>query len=106
MGSEVVRVRKVVDEPGLHVTMWCPGCNDLHAIWVRDPETGTRPKVEWIWNGNMGQLNVNESILVTGGSENIRCHSHIKAGQWRFLSDCTHRMAGMTVDMMPIPEGR
>jgi hypothetical protein len=31
------------------------------------------------------------------------CHSFLKDGQWQFLSDCAHAMAGQTVDMVPLP---
>jgi hypothetical protein len=38
------------------------------------------------------------------------CHSFLRNGQWEFLSDCAHRLAGQTVPMVPIPswwlEGR
>lgn len=33
------------------------------------------------------------------------CHSFLKAGRWEFLSDSAHRLAGQTVDMVPLPDG-
>lgn len=33
-----------------------------------------------------------------------QCHSFIKNGQWQFLSDCAHELAGQTVPMVPLPD--
>ena len=33
------------------------------------------------------------------------CHCFIKAGRIEFLSDCTHKLAGQTVDMVPFEDG-
>ena len=30
-----------------------------------------------------------------------RCHSWVTDGQWHYLADCTHTMAGQVVDMVP-----
>ena len=32
------------------------------------------------------------------------CHSFIRNGQWQFLSDSAHRLAGQTVPMVPLPD--
>lgn len=32
------------------------------------------------------------------------CHSFIRDGQWQFLSDCAHSLAGQTVPMVPVPD--
>lgn len=32
------------------------------------------------------------------------CHSFLRAGQWEFLSDCAHSLAGQTVPMVPLPD--
>jgi len=32
------------------------------------------------------------------------CHSFLKGGQWQFLGDCAHAMAGQTVAMVPLPD--
>lgn len=74
------------------VHFWCPGCDDLHAI---------RPGT-WDWDPNT--LTVSPSILVQGGGKNITCHSFLRDGQWEFLGDSTHALAGQTVPMVPLPE--
>lgn len=32
------------------------------------------------------------------------CHSFLRAGQWEFLGDSGHRLAGQTVPMVPLPD--
>jgi len=32
------------------------------------------------------------------------CHSFIRAGQWQFLTDSAHALAGQTVDLAPLPD--
>lgn len=32
------------------------------------------------------------------------CHSFVQSGQWQFLTDSAHALAGQTVDMVPLPD--
>lgn len=32
------------------------------------------------------------------------CHSFLRDGQWQFLDDSAHHLAGQTVDMVPLPD--
>lgn len=74
--------------------MWCPGCDALHSVsftgWDVDTSDLDRPTVS-------------PSILVIGGPDNGRCHSFLVAGNWMFLADSTHALAGQTVAMVPLP---
>jgi hypothetical protein len=82
---------------GLFVFM-CPGCNRVHQIWVY-------PKLingfAWTFNGDVDKPTFSPSLLIHEGNVNPRCHSFIHNGDIEFLSDCTHDMAGKTVE---IPE--
>lgn len=85
-----------VAERGGRLWFWCPGCETLHAVTEG-----------WSWDrpaDDPERVTIAPSILVQGGSENLRCHSFIRAGRWEFLSDCTHDLAGQTVDMVPLPD--
>lgn len=86
---------------GTSLYLWCPGCDDLHAVEVKDASGAL-----WQWDGNEEAPTINPSILVNGRPESRgkRCHSFVKAGQWEFLSDCDHALAGQTVPMVPLPE--
>jgi hypothetical protein len=68
----------------------CPGCGYSH--WVRD-----HGKPRWsIFGLENNSPTVSPSILVRG---QYRCHSFIRDGNIQFLSDCTHNLAGKTVEL-------
>lgn len=98
------------------LTFWCPGCDEAHSI-----RTGPNG---WSWNGDAEKPVFGPSILVTGtewltDDEHARvmrgehveptpkcCHSFVGCngaapGQIVFLCDCTHALAGKTVDLVP-----
>lgn len=73
---------------------WCPGCECCHFL-------ETKPG-GWVWNGDMVKPSASPSLLVR--SQNIgvetRCHFFVRGGQLQFLGDCSHDLAGETVDMV------
>ena len=92
----------------------CPGCKFLHSITYGD---GTGYPPEWTWNMDPDKPTFSPSILVTGdywdppaepGKPSPAhqtlvkkvCHSFIRDGQIEFLSDCTHELAGQTVELL------
>jgi hypothetical protein len=84
--------------------IWCPACDDLHGL----PVTGDGTKrPTWNWNGDLVNVTVEPSILsnygVINGKSRI-CHSFLRNGEWEFLGDCTHELAGKKVPMVPLPE--
>ena len=97
--------------PGRRVHFRCPGCNDMHGVTVDTPEG-------WGWNGDLERPTFTPSVLVYPHTilvdydlegdakyapENLtatpRCHSFVTDGRIQFLSDCTHELAGQTVDL-------
>ena len=73
----------------------CPGCEEEHAVPVRGPKA-------WTWCGDLVAPTLTPSILVRNGHATVpdrRCHSFVTAGRIRYLSDCTHALAGKTVDL-------
>lgn len=97
----------------------CPGCGCLHIVHV---SSSGRPV--WTFNDDVDKPTISPSLLVRwdqwfpaitdeGVREKIKsgeivqekkarvCHSFIKDGMIQFLEDCTHRLAGTTVE---IPE--
>lgn len=100
----------------------CPGCDMVHGI-SHGPGEGPR----WTWNGNKTKPTFSPSILVRWDqlSEAGRrksqehyeetgsyltpaqlpydihhvCHSYVVDGRIQFLNDCTHALAGQTVDL-------
>ena len=87
------------------IAFWCPGCDSVHAVWVSSPRNN------WTFDGNVEMPTFNPSILVTyngagadqPGEPPSRCHSFVKGGRIEFLTDCTHALAGKTVDLPDFP---
>lgn len=104
---------------------WCPGCQEAHRI---QHGSGLGPR--WGWNGDVNKPTFTPSVLVTGKnftpngeadfdawhdagcptpaptfeSMDLRCHTFVTDGRIQFLSDCTHALAGQTVDLPAWPE--
>lgn len=115
--SDVAVVRRwtAAGRSGARLYMWCPGCEDLHAVVVEGEPL-------WQWDGNLDAPTISPSIKVEGvqwapeftfhrprhaievGGHTV-CHSYVTRGQWIFLGDCTHDLRGQTVPMVPIPAG-
>jgi len=73
----------------------CPGCGYEHAFGLRT-EGGHHE-----FNGDLNRPTVSPSLLqnfVPGAM----CHSFIRDGMIQFLSDCTHKLAGQTVELPEI----
>jgi hypothetical protein len=97
---------------GGRIMFWCPGCDGAHQVGVGE---GSGPR--WGYNGNPDAPTFTPSILVRGtmpltdeqrekimAGESFNpipfvCHSFVTDGRIQFLSDCTHALAGQTVDL-------
>lgn len=91
---------------------WCQGCEilrpdgtefvgGLHMLPISGDST-KRPV--WSFDGNLESPTLSPSILTkTGHTKNFVCHSFMRAGHMEFLSDCTHKYAGQTLPMKPLP---
>ena len=112
-------LRNAVDN---RLMFWCPGCDCMHAIKHGD---GSPPR--WAWNGDVDKPTFSPSILVRGTKMTAKgradadawaaagcpkrdttfesvptvCHSFVTDGRIQFLGDCTHALAGQTVDLPP-----
>lgn len=101
----------------------CPGCGDNHSFRVAPAETGP----VWQFNGNLDAPTFTPSLLVRSGCKSphhkpgeecwctfktddgepspfkcYQCHSIVTNGKIQFLSDCTHELAGQTVELPEI----
>lgn len=106
--SALSKVLRSAEGGGL--LFWCPGCDELHVVHV-----GEGPRPRWGYNGNPERPTFTPSILVrTGravdpsfvpepGDPPEVCHSFVTDGRIQFLGDCTHALAGQTVDLPEIP---
>jgi hypothetical protein len=65
----------------------CPGCGCLHYFDNR-----------WKFSGNKEKPTFYPSLIVKDHEK--YCHMFVAAGRIYFLEDCTHDLAGKTVDML------
>lgn len=104
----------------------CPGCGDWHAPAVNG-EKNSRGAT-WEFNGNFERPTLKPSLLVRSGhyvdqkhpcwcdynkqhpqnavTSCYICHSFITDGRIQFLPDCTHSLAGQTVDLLGIEDSQ
>lgn len=82
-------------ERDVRLVFHCPGCHFIHSIRV----SGESPV--WQFNGDVDHPTVHPSIRVQWyhGDDDRCCHSFLEDGRLRFLDDCTHDLAGQTVDV-------
>ncbi|MCK5021120.1 MAG: hypothetical protein KAS32_29185 [Candidatus Peribacteraceae bacterium] len=61
------------------------------------------PGVVWSWNGDTEKPTVKPSISTRGGYKcEVKCHSWVNDGKVQFLNDCSHDLAGQTLDLLDI----
>jgi Family of unknown function (DUF6527) len=91
---------------GGRVAFWCPACNRGHALTMRSA-TGDG----WGWNDDADVPTFTPSVLTKynrsdagqNGPPPAVCHLYVTNGRLLYLGDCTHAMAGKTVDMPDWP---
>lgn len=85
---------------GGRVGFMCPGCGTMHQVRV---EGEGRPL--WDWNRDAEAPTFSPSVLVTMPDPDLpgvnlsTCHSFVRNGRIQFLDDCSHALAGQTVDL-------
>jgi hypothetical protein len=95
-----------------YLWFYCVGCQTNHRV----PVTGPR---KWNWNGSEEKPTLTPSIKVTwhkttdAGTARVTdsngndvmhvCHSFVTEGRIQYLGDCTHELAGQTVDLEEMP---
>jgi hypothetical protein len=95
-------------EGKLNWSFYCPGCKCHHGISTIEPHA-------WSFNGDIDRPTFSPSLRVQSGPKcdpitHLRipgepdqvCHSFIKNGMIQFLGDCTHELAGQTVEIPDI----
>lgn len=110
---------------GGQIAHYCPACDELHFFAVDEPfPSGAR----WSFDGNAKSPSFSPSMLIRTGHYVQRegwtnkpgdcaicdaggdfgacgvCHYFLKNGRIEYLSDSTHKLAGMRVALVEIPE--
>lgn len=88
-------------EEATHVTINIPGPSGILTlpVIIKGSRAGTNC---WSWNGSTDKPTLKPSVLTKGLSNRFRCHSWINNGQAQFLSDCSHKHVGQTVDILEV----
>jgi hypothetical protein len=78
------------------------GCAHMFSVRMGDGSPG------WDFNGDLENPTFSPSMLARSdyGEERMPhvCHSFVRDGRIQYLSDCTHSMAGQTVDLPDLEE--
>jgi hypothetical protein len=103
-GVKAMNVRKANDG---RLIFYCQGCESCHGV-----------NDTWTFNGDFENPTFSPSILVRGTQpitdeehdlimngkyvepRPIVCHSFITDGKMQYLNDCTHSLAGHTVELL------
>lgn len=82
--------------------IWCPACKEEHPF----------DKKRWEFNGDFDKPTFSPSMLIRigpmpedhpdAGKIHV-CHSFVKEGNIQYLGDCTHAMAGQTIELPVFP---
>ena len=97
MGKKISKFVDELNRIGYH--FWCQGCNSYHGVY-----TDGAGKPNWQFNGDEEKPTFKPSVLSTWteGEQKIpkRCHIFVTDGKIQYLNDCTHELAGKTVDLI------
>lgn len=111
MGQISAKLRSVGRAEGYTaggIAHWCPGCNRMHAFAI---DGSNRNGSQWTWDGNAEAPTCHPSMNITMARHQdqdvtvpaARCHYFLRAGRIEFLGDCTHALAGQTIDLPDLP---
>jgi hypothetical protein len=88
---------EIIKDPNGNPSGWmfyCPACEDEHIYPMNQG---------WSFNQNYSYPTFSPSLLLkwdyTAGKATKICHLFVTAGKIKYCGDCTHIMAGQTVDM-------
>lgn len=107
------KLRSVSGSGSDGIAHWCPGCNQMHVIWIA--LGNGRPA--WTWNGDMVRPTFQPSVrcfstyekdskavIPNGGTRTI-CHYFITDGNIEYCADSPHALSGQRVPLPDVPEG-
>lgn len=85
-------------DDGKTPVIFCPACKHVHVFDAR-----------WQFDGNLENPTFHPSMHVNPpGEAHIKrtptCHSLVRDGKIEYLNDCTHEMAGQTVELPDFKE--
>ncbi|CCH54500.1 hypothetical protein BN8_03676 [Fibrisoma limi BUZ 3] len=93
----MAKLMEIINGKTFSHIFFCPGCQCGHGVNVKPDNQAP----VWTLVGTLDNPTVQPSIRVQSGNEHgpTVCHSFITDGKIQFLSDCTHALAGQTVEL-------
>ena len=78
-------------------SFWCEGCEGYHGVHVysKNEKTGA----QWKFNENLIKPTFTPSLHIK--FDDVVCHSFVRNGEIQYLNDCTHKLKGKTVPLIP-----
>ena len=95
------------NDPRGAYTFYCPGCGFHHAFYTkairsRDWNGHEIETPTWNFNGNLNFPTFGPSLItrfgLPGGKTHI-CHLYLRDGKIEYQPDCTHELAGKTLNL-------
>jgi Family of unknown function (DUF6527) len=89
----------ILNSPGNYL-FYCPACEESHLVHVAETAYAHGHHL----SGSLAKPTITPSILSYGDKKTgkPRCHSFITKGKIKFMTDCSHAFAGMTVTLKPL----
>jgi hypothetical protein len=104
-----MKLKQISSKPGsVTYIFYCLGCDEIHQItdkWEfnNDFNNPTFSPSYLTWNDP--NPNADPKYDPKGKYRNgFRCHSFIKEGKIEYLNDCTHKLAGKTVQLPEVED--
>jgi hypothetical protein len=103
-----MKIELIQEEGGAIAVFECPGCREPHGQHIRPYANAIG--ASWLWNESLEAPTFAPSIVVRREyTDPFRppkvCHSFVQDGKIQFLGDCTHELAGQTVELPEVDNG-
>lgn len=87
------------EKPG-SLLFWCPGCGMAHGVNV-----GGGRGARWKWNEDRERPTFSPAVSVRfmrgRRMRVVTCHVNVVDGRLMFMPDCSHALAGQSIEMTP-----
>ncbi len=87
----MAKIRKERENPETYL-FHCPGCDFPHVYYVGPGQ--------WTFNGDLNKPSFTPSLLNTWPDG--RCHLYVTDGKIIYCGDCSHGLAGQTIEMADV----
>lgn len=115
MGNKFAPLKKSEQGHSPDFNFYCLGCDCYHGVWTTSKNISD---AIWLFNNNLEKPTLSPSLLnrfvtykqdqekniIPTTIKNVVCHVFITDGIIQYLPDCTHHLAGQTIELPNIEE--